>query len=304
MVIKKKKIILTAILILILVFIGITVSKNRQFIGLILLPNQKYEPTNIPADTTDLFEFDGYIKNDLVHIYVQGGPNWELFERKLNPFNWIADNGTSIRVYPYQSQMLNYSILAAKPTLTEEQAQQEIMISAEILFRTIEYFKSRKKKVYVFCISHGSQIGLEMLRRFPNKSDKLILTMIRLDMDDEAYNLSYGGKIPYYDDNQELTGRYLLPAFLRFSRLNNRANNMIMMMKAGKNKYTKLLQEIDMTNVIFAFGKNDNKVGRPNKYELDFLRNKGVSIIELESGHDDIGNSDYINQINQLLQDN
>lgn len=302
--IRKKKIVLFTILILILVFIGISLSKNRQLFGLILLPSQKYVPTRIPVDTTDLFEYDGYIKNDLVHIYVQGGPNWELFERKLNPFNWIANNGTSLRVYPYQSQILNHSILAAEPTLKEEQAQREVMISAEILYRTIEYFKSRKKRVYVFCISHGSQIGLEMLRRFPNISDKLVLTMIRLEMDDEAYNLSSGGKIPYYNDNQELSSKYLLPRLLRFPRLNNRANNMIMMMKAGKHKYTKLLKEIDMSNVIFAYGNKDHKVGRPNEYELNFLRKKGVNIIELESGHDDIGNSDYINQINQLLRVN
>lgn len=79
---------------------------------------------------------------------------------------------------------------------------------------------------------------------------------------------------------------------------------MIVMMKAGKHKYTKLLKEIDMSNVIFAYGNKDHKVGRPNEYELNFLRKKGVNIIELESGHDDIGNSDYINQINQLLRVN
>lgn len=79
--IKKWKIISFGILLLIFVFIGIAAIKNRQLVGLIALPTQKYEPTKIPADTTDLFEYDGYIKNDVVYIYVQGGPNWELFDR-------------------------------------------------------------------------------------------------------------------------------------------------------------------------------------------------------------------------------
>ena len=53
----------------------IAAIKNRQLVGLIVLPTQKYEPSIIPADTTALFEVDGYIKNDVVYIYVQGGPN-------------------------------------------------------------------------------------------------------------------------------------------------------------------------------------------------------------------------------------
>ena len=206
--IRRGKIILVGILLLIFVFIAISVAENRQLIGLIALPTQKYQPTKIPVDTTDLFEYDRYIKNEVAYIYVQGGPNWELFNRKLSPLNGIPHIGTFIRVFPYQSQILNHSILAAMPPLTAEQAQQEVKVSAEILYRTIAYYKNMGKKVYVFCISHGSQIGLEMLRNHGNISDGLALTMIRLDLDEEAINLSNDGKVPYYNANQELTSRY------------------------------------------------------------------------------------------------
>lgn len=301
--IKKWKILLLVILILILVFIGITVSKNRQLIGLFVLPSLEYKATILPLDTTDLFEYDGYIKNDIVYIYVQGGPNWELFDRKMSPLNAIPHIGTYISVYTYQSQILNRTILAATPALTGEQAQQEVSVSAEMVYKTIAFFKNRNKKVYVFCVSHGSQIGLEILRRYPPIYDKLALTMIRLDMDNEAINLSNDGEMPYFDENQKLTSRYLLPSFLRFPRLTNRVNNMTMLMKVGKNKYTELLRDKDLSNVVFVYGKYDDKVGRPKSYELDFLRNKGVAILELDCGHDELGNKDYINRINQLLLD-
>ena len=113
--VRKGKIILVGILLLIFVFIAISVTKNRQLIGLIALPTQKYQPTKIPVDITDLFEYDGYIKNEVVYIYVQGGPNWELFDRKLSPLNKIPHIGKYISVFPYQSQILNHSILAAMP---------------------------------------------------------------------------------------------------------------------------------------------------------------------------------------------
>jgi len=275
---------------LILVFLVVVATKNRQLIGLIMLPTQKYRPTQIPADTTDLFEYDGNSKNDLVYIYVQGGPNWELFDRKLSPFTSMPHSGTYIRVFPYQSQILNHTILAATPPLTAEQAQLEVEISAEILYRTIEYFKIRNKKVYVFSISHGSQIGLEMLRNHPCNFNGFALTMIRIDIEKEAIELTKNGKVPYYNANKELESRYLIPSFLRFTRLCNRTENMAMLMKVSRNNYTELL-------------KYDNKVGYPKEHELEFLKNKGVTILELDCGHDDLGKSDYINQINQLLID-
>ncbi len=298
---KKKTIILIVFLVVILVFLVIGATKNRQMLGLILLPTQQYEPTEIPTDTTDLFEYDGYIKNEIAYIYVQGGPNWELYDRRISPFNWMPHSGNYIRVFPYQSQIINQTILFSNPILTDRQAQREVEVSAEILYRTIKYLKNRNKKVYVFCISHGSQIGLEMLRNYPNISDGLALTMIRFNVNIEAIDLTSGGKVPYFNSNQEVTSRYLLPKILRFQRLNSRVENMATMMKVSRNRYTELLKDKDLSNVVYVFGKYDNKVGCPTQHEIDFLKNKGVSVLELNCGHDDLANSVYLDKINQIL---
>ncbi len=299
--IKKKTIILSGFLVVILVFLVIAATKNRQMLGLILLPSRQYEPTEIPTDTTDLFEYDGYIKNEIAYIYVQGGPNWELFDRKISPFNWMSHSGKYLKVFPYQSQIINQTILFSTPILTDRQAQREVEVSAEMLYRTIKYFKNQDKKVYVFCISHGSQIGLEMLRNYPNISNGLALTMIRFDVNIEAIDLTSGGKVPYFNSKQEVTSRYLLPKFLRFQRLNSRVENMATLMKVSQNRYTELLKDKDLTNVVYVFGKYDNKVGCPNQHEIDFLKNKGVSVLELNCGHDDLANSVYLDKINQIL---
>ena len=297
----RKRLIFHGILILILIFLVIIASKNRQLLGLIMMPTQYYEPTRIPADTTDLFEYEGYIENNIVYIYVQGGPNWEFFDRNLAPFTWMPHSGTYIKVFPYQAQMINHSVLTSKIPLNEEQALHEVMVSAEILYRTIAFFKTRNKKVYIFCISHGSQIGLEMLRNHPNIFDGLALTMIRLNYEKEAVALIRNGKAPYYNPDNELTSRYLLPSFLRFTRLNNRVENMTMLMKVCKNNYTELLKHKELSNLIYVYGKYDHKVGCPRENEIEFLKNKGVSILELECGHEDLGNREYLDRINHLL---
>ena len=298
---SKRKIALLGFLILLIGFFIISLMKNRQLIGLLTLPSLPYEPTLIPKDTAELMEYDGYIENDLVYIYVQGGPNWELFDRKLSPFTWMPQSGKFLKVYPYQSQILNHSVLGAVPTLTAEQAEHEVQVSAEMLYRTISFFKHRNKTVYVLCISHGSQIGLELLRNYPNEADGIALTMIRLDMDIEAIEITEKGKIPHYEAGEKLTSRELLPSFLRFPRLKNRVENMSMMMKVSRNRYTDLLQNKDLSNVVYVYGKRDAKVGAPAMHELDFLGNKGVKILELDCGHDDLGNTGYLEQINELL---
>jgi len=56
-----------------------------------------------------------------------------------------------------------------------------------------------------------------------------------------------------------------------------------------------------LSNVVYVFGKYDNKVGYPQRYELDFLKKKGVQILEFDCGHDDLGGSGKISRINQLL---
>jgi hypothetical protein len=297
----KWKIVASAIMIIFLLFIIVAVSKNKQLLQLIALQSQKYRPTKIPKDTTNLFEYEGHADNDLAYIYVQGGPNLTHFDRKLSPFTWMPESGKYIRIFPYQSQMINKSILGATPTLTPAQARQEVTTSAELLFRTIVYYKNRNKKVYVFCISHGSQIGLELLKNHPPRFDGLALTMIRLDIDQEAIDLTKDGKAPYFTSDDEVTAQYLLPRFMRFSRLNDRVENMTMLMKVCRNRYTNLLEHKDLSRVVYVYGKYDNKVGHPKKHELEFLKEKKVKILELACGHDDLGGNDYINQINQLL---
>jgi hypothetical protein len=98
-----------------------------------------------------------------------------------------------------------------------------------------------------------------------------------------------------------VTSRYLLPWFLRFPRLNNRIENMTMLMKVCRNTYTEALKDKDLSNVVYVYGKYDNKVGYPKPHELEFLKNKGVRVLELGIGHDDLGNVEYLDKINQLL---
>lgn len=277
-------------------------SLNRQLLGLLLMTSKQYLPTELPNDTTQLFEYDGYIKADPVYIFVQGGPNWELFDKKKSPLLLLPQSGSSLKVYPYQSQIINSTVLSANPALTESQAHHEVEVSAEILYKTISYFKSRNRKVSVLCVSHGSQVGLELLRNWPNIADKLVLGVMRLDIEQEAIEIIKNGKIPYYVNGRNLTSTYLLPGILsQSSSLSRKISNMSMLFGVSRNRYSELLEETDLSNVIYVYGNNDEKIGYPTQDELDFLNKKGASIMEFDGGHDDLGTVKSMKQISNLM---
>jgi len=298
---KIRSLIFIVFLSIVLIVLGLILYKSRQLLDLALMSAKEYIPTSLPSDTTRLFEYDGYIKSDPVFIYVQGGPGWKLEDRELSPLLLIPQSGRHLKVYPYQAQIINQTIFPAKPELTEAQAQREVTVSAEILFRTISYFKNRNRKVYVLCVSHGSQIGLEMLSNKVNIADKIALAVIRLDIESEAIELTKEGKIPHYDRNHNLTSSYLLPSFLRIPLLNRKINNMSMLFKVARNRYTKLLKEKDLSNVIYIYANDDEKVGPPTSFEIEFLRSKETNILEFEGGHDCLRNKKYVEIIFDLL---
>ena len=279
-----------------------TIYMSRNLLDLLFMTAQHYVPTEIPTDTTKLFEYEGNPNANEVFIYVQGGPSWRLDNRKLSPFNLMPKINNTLKIYAYQSQIINHSIFPAKPVLTETQAQSEVEVSAEILYRIIYYFKKQGKRVYVICHSHGGQIALEMLRTKSNIADKLLISCVRLDIEPEALEIIKDGMVPYYENGQTLKSRYLLPSFLRIKTLNRKIENMSMLIKVANKRYTELLKDKDLTNVVYIYTKYDEMTGQQTPAELGFLKNKEVTVSQFDCGHNDLATPERLNKILTLLK--
>lgn len=275
---------------------------SRHLLDLLFMTAKNYVPTEIPTDTTKLFEYEGNPNANEVFIYVQGGPNWRLDNRKISPFKLMPQINNSLKIYVYQSQIINHSIFPAKPVLSDAQAQSEVVVSAEILYRIIDYFKKQGKRVYVICHSYGGQIALEMLRTKSNTADKLLISCVRLDIEPEALKMIKDGMVPYYEYGQILKSRYLLPSFLRIPNLNRKIDNMSMLMKVANLRYTELLKDKDLSNVVYIYAKYDEMSGQQTPAELEFLRYKGVTVSEFDCGHNDLATPERLDKILTLLK--
>ncbi|MGB5928354.1 MAG: hypothetical protein WBH03_09260, partial [Cyclobacteriaceae bacterium] len=272
-------------------------------IKMAMVPLRNYVPTEIPGDTTDLVIANGNISNDQAYIYVQGGPNYVLFTDTFNPLLEIEDSESLLKVYPQQSQIINTSAFAAKPTLTKKQASYELDQSVEILSRTISYFKNQGKAVFVICHSYGSEIGLEYLLNKTNHADKVVLMGLNLDMDLRNIEAIKKGKIVVWEDGINPVEQDPFPALLQKTSLKEKFTNMSMLMLNGEKRFTQLLKDTDLSNVIYVYGEKDAAVGRPKQHEIDFLKNKNVELIKLDGGHMSMWSPEFMNELYTKLKE-
>ena len=111
-------------------------------------PFEKYRPTIMPKDTTKLFVEDGNTVSDTVVMFIQGGPIPKLQFTFLNypELDLLTISKSYKKIYVHQSQTYNSSIANSENEFTFEAAKNEGNVSAEILYRSIDYFKKRNKK--------------------------------------------------------------------------------------------------------------------------------------------------------------
>lgn len=50
------------------------------------------------------------------------------------------------------------------------------------------------------------------------------------------------------------------------------------------NRYTSLLKDKDIKNIIYAYGEKDEAVGRLTDREVNFLNEKGATVYKVEDG--------------------
>jgi hypothetical protein len=50
-------------------------------------------------------------------------------------------------------------------------------------------------------------------------------------------------------------------------------------------KYTELLKETDLSNLIYIYIENDQSVGKLTQYEIEFLESKNAEVVSVKGEH-------------------
>ncbi|MFK7768582.1 MAG: hypothetical protein AB8B55_15270 [Mariniblastus sp.] len=271
---------------------GLNRKQKNSFFKLAVNPPTKYVPTVLPRDPTKLFKTSGNLDSNKVFIFVQGGPDPDFGVYREDPLTLLPNQDGILRVNVKEAQIINTNLLASDPILTEKQCLFEHRKSAEMLHRTVEYFKSQGKKVFVLGHSYGCLIGIEYLRSQPNTADRVILMGSSFDQDLRNYpdSIKGQGKLIRWVDGVEpyeksFFGDFPLRPLIEENLNRIFANTDAMVASHSKQRFTKILKGRDLSNVIFAYAKFDESSGRTKQYELDFLKSHGAKIIESYGDH-------------------
>jgi len=266
------------------------VNPKVDLFNIVFKNGSKYQPTVLPKNTKELFEYRGDIKKDTAYVFVQGGPMLSLFIKSFNPFKYMPNPESMLRVYPKQAQIFNPNLVNSNPILSKEQSEFEHLQSVEILDKTINYLKAQGKTVFVIAHSYGASISIAYLNTKENKADKLVLMGNDLDEDLRSFEGAKNGKYVRWKNGETpyLRSFYnnVPDDYPKKKQLDNVLDNLTALIKTHNQKrFTELLKDKDLSNIIFVTARFDEANGRTSKKEIAFLKSKKIKVVEIYGDH-------------------
>jgi hypothetical protein len=252
-----------------------------------------YSKTSFPLDTTQLWAKDGNMESDTVLLICQGGPakNLTFIEKGRTSYRYIPNYSNYYIAYLHQAQTWNKEIFHFKTQFTLEMAKKEVDNTAEILFRALQYFKSKGKVVLVIGTSYGTYIIQNYLATRPSLADKYFLLAGRIDDNEQIVAQHIKG----FNGAYKKDGITYLPANEKedlsvYSEEENKTYRVKQLLKGaiGLPKYSKALANKDLSNLTYFYAKNDENVGRLTPLEIDFLKRKSAKVFETADGHTEV----------------
>ncbi len=263
------------------------VDENGEYKALVvksLLKNEdiRIDYKNIPESLTKSGYSFGNPDSKKVIIYLQGGPVNYLttygFESRMNLSGGL-DESEYFLINMRESQTLHPEE-TEKEEISWEQAKKYNETTTKTLFDLINFFKSQNKKVYVVGGSYGSFVGLKSIVDNKNIADGYLLMVGRLDMTQEVSNAySKGFEAKFEED--------AATPIISEKSDNIYTVNMrkIAAALSRDEKYTQLLKDTDLSNLIYIYSEIDQSVGKLTEKEIQFLKSKKADVVSVKIEH-------------------
>lgn len=269
-------------------FTAVSCSKNDDDVT-----SNIYVATVIPDNPLQLVNTVGDTNATKVVLYVQGGPVFDLSTQDLDAF---TNDPQFLKAYVHQAQTLNPSLKDVD--LTFDQAVAEDETSVDMLHKVIMYYKSLNKEVYVIGHSFGAFLLPKYLDKYGNQADKMAILAGRLEMPDIVWQGFRDGTVYHFPNGvtPEMTTTDAEGGIFRTVAARRLAAGF------GMNRYTQLLSDVDLSNVIYSFSTADEPVGSLTAAEESFLTSKQVTVIKIQGGnHGSMFEAPYNTQIFNAL---
>jgi hypothetical protein len=248
------------------------------------------EPSTTFDQISDIAEFYGNLKGDIVVIHAQGGPGLELDDDDTSN-QIVTELGIQSALYVMVHQVQTKDpMLFTDAEITFKQAKEYNLQSVSNIKRVVDFFNIQQgKTVYVLGVSYGCLIVQELIATHGvDVADGYLILGNRLDVDAAAWQALSEGKFPYhiYDNDGNYTIE--LTNDPEYDTIEER-NMGRLLAGLAFNRYTDKLSNVSsLSKVTYVYGDRDEVAGPLSALEIQFLNDKGADVILSEgSGHDD-----------------
>lgn len=267
-------------------------DSTGEYKALIISNTIEIDYPGIPDNLKKLGYSFGNTASDTILIFSQGGPSlslnnwkWQKSVLRLN-----KEFGNYFFVNARQTQMIDAErYKTTELSFSEAKAYNEK--STEIVFNLVKYFKSQNKKVFLYGASGGAFLITDLLATYGNVADGYLVMVGRLDMNDEMWKSRLDGVRMRFNKDGKTLYEGEMPTSI------HGRNNEILKSAGSYKRYTELLKQVDLSNMIYLYGKTDDRVGSLLDHEIDFLKSRNAMVVASEGDH-----SCYLNYLEILLR--
>lgn len=239
----------------------------------------------IPPELEGTFGSFGNPEADTVVIVTQGGPVTFL----LGPEVLVEEVG---QLNPEQVQLVSvHQAQTLEPDrfiaadISFDDAKAADAASVAMLADVVAYFKDQGKTVHVVGFSFGAFMVQDLLATQGNIADGYLIKVGRVDMPDEVWTEFSEGRAVGFVDGVEIVKFDIADAGMGGETPEADRNMARLAAGLGHKRYTELLADIDLSNVVYVYGDVDEQVGRLSEAEVAFLESRSATVIEYEGGH-------------------
>lgn len=239
----------------------------------------------VPPELEGTFGSFGNPGADTVVIVTQGGPVTFL----LGPEVLIEEVG---QLNPEQVQLVSvHQAQTLEPDrfiaadISFDDAKAADAASVAMLADVVAYFKDQGKTVHVVGFSFGAFMVQDLLATQGNIADGYLIKVGRVDMPDEVWTEFSEGRAVGFVDGVEIIKFDIADAGMGGETPEADRNMARLAAGLGHKRYTELLADVDLSNVVYVYGDVDEQVGRLSEAEVAFLESRSATVIEYQGGH-------------------
>lgn len=230
--------------------------------------------------------FEGFGNPDALRVVVvaQGGPVVDLEIDEARSIFSSVDLQETYVVVPHQAQTLDPEQFVSAEISFDDAKQFDTETSKNIA-DVVERFVGEDRQVHVVGISFGAFVVQDLLATQGNVADGYFIQVGRLDMPAEVWEPFSEGRFVGFSDGVQVFEVDSEAAGMGGDGTFTDANMAKLAAGLGHQRYTELLADTDLSNVVYAYGQLDEQVGRLSANELTFLETKGVKVLRTAGGH-------------------